>query len=100
MLSLASSSDDKVAEGVMTVGSGRCDDSSTEKVGTDIVKRALSYHLKLKAKNAGVNEGVREYIWYRKKIKLEGSALPNISNASYGFEFDLLIITCSSNNKV
>lgn len=30
----------------------------------------------------GGHEGVGEYIWYRTKIKLEGSALLNISNAS------------------
>jgi hypothetical protein len=30
----------------------------------------------------GGHEGVGEYIWYRTKIKLEGSALLNISSAS------------------
>lgn len=30
----------------------------------------------------GGHEGVGEYIWYRTKIKLEGSALLNISNGS------------------
>lgn len=30
----------------------------------------------------GGHEGVGKYIWYRTKIKLEGSALLNISNAA------------------